>query len=696
MSERDINESHESHGVQESRTRILVIDDEESFRIGLKNFLEHRGYHVTALEDGRDAVRIVRHQDISVVLLDVNLTDADPVQTLNEIKHVRPDVQVIMLMSQQCSDFAQISGRNDVFRFLPKPCGMRDLVSIIEEALQARWNALARHEVPMLKRDTIWQWLAGVRTMRPGMILLGLLVFALIAWAPTPRNLIQIVDTPKTGDPARDAMLMGYAEYEDMALGETVAEHYSGKAKLTDKIQGPGGRLHRPPLPAGKIAFRAKIMVATLALCAILWATGALPFGITAFLAAIIMYLFGVLPPDMIAKAHAKDAVLFIIGVLALARAIGKTGLDRRLGLLLLGTSRSFPRFLFIFGPMLAITASFLSEHALVAFIVPVLLLAYRGVVREAGVKQDRALLVAMLLTTCFCANLGGPGSPAAGGRNAIMVGIMADYGISISFMEWVKYGLPFVPVAALAVAGYMYVMFRGKIKVKHVDLSRQVREQAAKIGRMTREEYITAAVLAVLMIVLVFSGEQFGLGGPFLMAVVALNIAGVLQWRDVNGIHWDVVALYASASAMGTTLAFTGGSLWIADTFLNVLPAAMRAGTGLAVSTSLFTGFLTNIMSDGATVAAIGPITVPMATLSGTSAVKVGLATAFSSSFANMLIIGTPNNALVYAMGKDPETGEQLLTVLDFLKHGFATLVISLVVLWGWAFFGYWNLLTF
>ncbi len=169
-----------------------------------------------------------------------------------------------------------------------------------------------------------------------------------------------------------------------------------------------------------------------------------------------------------------------------------------------------------------------------------------------------------------------------------------------------------------------------------------------------------------------------------------------MLRWKDINNIHWDVVALYAAASAMGYGLAITGAALWLANSFVSVLPEALKSGIGLCVSTSFITGVLTNFMSDGATVAAVGPITVPMATLSGTSPIMVGLATAFSSSFAHLLIIGTPNNAIVYAMAKDPETGEQLLTMKDFLIHGSAVWVISMAVLWIWAFFGYWRWISF
>ena len=105
----------------------------------------------------------------------------------------------------------------------------------------------------------------------------------------------------------------------------------------------------------------------------------------------------------------------------------------------------------------------------------------------------------------------------------------------------------------------------------------------------------------------------------------------------------------------------------------------------------SLVTGDVTNFMSDGATVAALGPITVPMAATAGVHPWAVGFATSFASSFAHMLIIGTPASALVYILCRDPQTGRQLVTRTDFLVHGAAVWVLSFVVLWGWTFLGYW-----
>ena len=105
-------------------------------------------------------------------------------------------------------------------------------------------------------------------------------------------------------------------------------------------------------------------------------------------------------------------------------------------------------------------------------------------------------------------------------------------------------------------------------------------------------------------------------------------------------------------------------------------------------------TATLTNFMSDGATVGVLGPLTLPMAELGGMSPWKLGLMVSFASSFANVLVVGTPNNAIVFAMSKDPDTGKRLLSVFDFIKYGLPLTVLLLLVTWGSTLFGYWTVL--
>jgi sodium-dependent dicarboxylate transporter 2/3/5 len=344
----------------------------------------------------------------------------------------------------------------------------------------------------------------------------------------------------------------------------------------------------------------------------------------------------------------------------------------------------------------MAVTASFISANAMIVFVIPILVAVYNKTHPGKKAGKDKSLAVVLILATCFAANAGGPGSPSAGGRNALMVGILQDYGQAPSFGEWVMYGLPFVPVMTLVIAGYFFLRFRKTVLGERVNIAAMVREESEKIGAMTRKEYITAGILVSVILLWIMGSKTLGMGGPVLFGLVALAVFRIIGWREINTINWDVVALYAGACAMGTGLADTGAAVWLANGFVAILPEFMQSGEGLAIAVSFFTGSLTNIMSDGATVSAVGPLVVPMANLSGTPPWMVGLSCAFSSSFANCLIIGTPANAIAYAFARDSETGEQLVSLGDFFKHGLLITGLMFLVLWIWTFYGYWRILGF
>jgi len=675
--------------------KILLVDDEDKFREPIAKRLRLREYETIEVDNGEDAIKAVRGDlDIDIVVLDRKMPGMDGEQVLKEIKNFRPELQVIMLTAFATMESAMETGKLEAYAYMEKPCDFEELVKVIDSAREDQVHLMARQEIPHVQKGSFKKWLIGSHNSRPGIIILGLLLFSVMVFMPTPDRLMTLLSSPKTGE-LSDPNL-GYASYRKMESGENVAHYYSKSMKVGKQKYNAQGQKTTEPLTPPEAATKAKVMLGILIIAALFWASGAVPVGVTALTVGVLMYFTGVMNPDDIAMAYSKDAVIFIFGVLAMSKAIGKTGLDRRIGLLLLWPAKTLPRLLFIFLPLMAISCSIISEHALVAFIMPLFLMVYITSTRAAGIKRDKALMVMFALTLCFTANSGGPGSPAAGGRNAIMMGILADYGVPPTFGEWVQYGMPFVPIMSLAIAAYFYFMFRNKIQVRDLNVSAIVKESAKKIGPMNRNEYLTAIVLVILIFLWVGYSDRFGMGGPVILAIVVLNILRILRWRDIISIPWDVVALYASASALGKGLAVTGGALFMADGFLNALPDFLRSGEWLAVATSLFTGITTNFMSDGATVSAIGPITIPMAKISGTNPWMVGFATAFASSFAHTMIIGTPSNAIVYALAKDPVTGEQLVTLGDFFRHGFAILLLSFLVLWVWAFFGYWRFIGF
>ncbi|AGL03007.1 SLC13 family permease [Desulfoscipio gibsoniae] len=516
-----------------------------------------------------------------------------------------------------------------------------------------------------------WAWWAGIPGNKPLICLLLLAFFLTMVLIPVPESMIGLM-TEET--PLGSKLESGTTTYVDS---------YNKYVKSEDA------------LTAEQVGQRAKITVGLLLSVALLWGTEAIPLGATNFLVAVILYIFMILPIDRISQAYMKDAVFFIGGVLCVAAGVSISGLDKRIGYLLLGRIGGLKSFCFIFFPLLAVLAGFFSEHALVAIMCPILLVVYMQACKKAGVKFDKKLAVLLFIGICFAANVGGSGSPAVGGRSAVMIGYFNGYDMPMNFTQWMMYGLPLVPVLALAMGAYMYFMLGRNSIAKDFNIAKAMKENVSEMGPIKGKELRMAILFAALVILWVFFSGTLGLGGTTIIIVVAMLLSRVVTWQDLQRrVAMDVVLLYAAACAMGVALDKTGGALWLARAFLDVLPDFMTDGQWIIMAVSLMTVIITNFMSDGATVGAIGPVVLPMADIGGVHLWKIGLACSFTSSFAHIMIVGTVNNAIAYTMARDPETGAHLITVTDFIKYGFGAVIISLIVTWGFCFFGYWNLL--
>ncbi len=537
-----------------------------------------------------------------------------------------------------------------------------------------------------------WSW-QSKPGYKPLLILAAAIVFIALAVMPPTQAMLDMVSKE---NPSGYQLGKGCKTIMDTVNQKLRPDAYKTAQNGLAGVQSDHGSHGKQTLlTVDQVARIAKVMVLILFLSAFLWGTEALPIGATDMLVAVLLYLFAVLPINDISKAYMSDAVFFVFGILAVAVGVAKTGLDKRIGLILLSRIRSTKAFAFIFLPMLSIASSFLPEHALVALLIPVLMGIYKVTCKMNGVDKDPALGIFLLLGLTFAANAGGPGSPAAGGRNAIMVGYLMDYGSPITFLQWMKTGMAFVPVMSCVIGAYMYIRCKPRFRVPEINPSEVVRAEVARMPGFGGKEAIMAVILVLLVAAWLIIGEHAGLGGPTLCTVMAMFLVRILTWEDVHeGVAFDVVGLYAAASAIGVGLKVSGGGLWLASAFVDSLPGFLTSGEGLLMGVSLLTGTMTNVIRDGATVAVLGPVVLPMATLAGVSIWKVGLVCAFSSSFANVLVVSTPNNAICFGMGRDPETGERLLDVMDFVKFGLPITILSWMVLWGWALFGYWRFL--
>jgi two-component system response regulator (stage 0 sporulation protein F) len=75
---------------------ILVVDDDVNIRNLLKTFFEKEGYKVFEAHNGHEAVEMVRTNEISSVLLDIEMPVMDGLQTLPKLLEINPHIGVVM------------------------------------------------------------------------------------------------------------------------------------------------------------------------------------------------------------------------------------------------------------------------------------------------------------------------------------------------------------------------------------------------------------------------------------------------------------------------------------------------------------------------------------------------------------------------------------------------------------------------
>jgi len=121
----------------ESR-RILIIDDERPILMTLEALLNRHGYQTETAATATLGLRAMRAHPAALVLLDLQLPDADGLETLDRLKNDFGDSQVIILTAHDSLNNAIESIKRGAFHFISKPYAPEELLSLAEKALEKR------------------------------------------------------------------------------------------------------------------------------------------------------------------------------------------------------------------------------------------------------------------------------------------------------------------------------------------------------------------------------------------------------------------------------------------------------------------------------------------------------------------------------------------------------------------------------
>lgn len=120
------------------KIKVLLADDEDTFRRIMANELSRMGYDVAQVENGEDAVSKLNEKDFDIVLLDINMPVMSGVEALNKIKEISPSTEVLMLTGEASVESAVKSMKLGAYDYLTKPCKLYELDMLLNKAYEKR------------------------------------------------------------------------------------------------------------------------------------------------------------------------------------------------------------------------------------------------------------------------------------------------------------------------------------------------------------------------------------------------------------------------------------------------------------------------------------------------------------------------------------------------------------------------------
>jgi DNA-binding NtrC family response regulator len=129
-----------------TRRRVLIVEDEELLRTGIREYLRHRNYDVREVETCAAAQKTFRSFRPEAVILDYRLPDGDALDLLPRLREIDPSAALVIMTSHGTIDLAVRAIKEGAEHFLTKPVEFATLHVVLERSLEnhrARRNLLA-------------------------------------------------------------------------------------------------------------------------------------------------------------------------------------------------------------------------------------------------------------------------------------------------------------------------------------------------------------------------------------------------------------------------------------------------------------------------------------------------------------------------------------------------------------------------
>jgi len=411
---------------------------------------------------------------------------------------------------------------------------------------------------------------------------------------------------------------------------------------------------------------KAKRFLAVLVVLIFLFVAEPIPLEITAICIGVFLVVMGISDVKDAWAPYMHPVVVFIMCCLIFAISLDKAGITKRLGYFIVKKAgTSVTKFTFIIAISLGMASAFMHDAAACAIGIVTML----PMMRAAGIEPHSNTAKFMMLSLPFACSCGGMGSLIGGGRCMVAAAFLKEFtGLEISFFDWIKYAMPAAIITVPAAVSIVYLVFRPNPKYKLPEFD----EEIGRWSPLEKKTLIIIGLTFALWLTKGLHGVHYSVTG--MLGVGALVLFGILKWEDINdNLEWGTALfIFGGGISLGLAMGYSGAATYFANLFFPLVQGGgwllLFAGVGV------FGALVTNAMANVAAAALILPIVIPMARLEGVNPTVIALCLGMATSFAMLLVIGCPPNAISYSY--------RYFKASDLTKVGVVATPILLLIL--------------
>ena len=139
--------------VKNAKARILAVDDEPIILDSFRKILVVAGYSIDTVEKGREALGLILKHDYDFVFTDLKMPEMDGLEVTKAVKHLRPDIDVIVITGYASIDTAVETMKYGAMDYVQKPFTEDELIEFFNKSLIKRRDRIEREMKPTVRLD---------------------------------------------------------------------------------------------------------------------------------------------------------------------------------------------------------------------------------------------------------------------------------------------------------------------------------------------------------------------------------------------------------------------------------------------------------------------------------------------------------------------------------------------------------------